>query len=372
MKINNYYIQKGVRMKRLLVGGAGGTPSNNFIQSIRESSEKLFIIGMTSDPYDLCKANVEKKHLVPNANEKDYYLILEEIIKEDKPEFIHVQNDFEVLAISKFRNRLKKMDVGTCLPKHESVENCINKLKSWEIWEKSSIKVPKSLIINDEHDLKEAFQNLGDTIWIRSIKGAAGNGSLPASSMDFAKSWIDYFNGWGDFMAAEYLSPTSVTWMSLWDKGELVVAQGRKRINWAFNDRTLSGVTGITGAGITISDPQVDEIAQKAILSIDSAPHGIWSVDMTYDHDGVPNPTEINIGRFFTTSFFFTKLGLNMPHLYLKVAFNEELPKIEKNINPLPSGYTWIRGMDTEPVLTTIKKIDEYKNELKMRRNKCI
>ncbi len=84
-------------MKRLLVGGAGGTPSNNFIQSIRESSEELFIIGMTSDPFDLCKANVEKRQLVPNASEKDYYLILEDIIKENKPEFIHVQNDFEVL-----------------------------------------------------------------------------------------------------------------------------------------------------------------------------------------------------------------------------------------------------------------------------------
>ncbi len=356
-------------MKRLLVGGAGGTPSNNFIQSIRESSEKLFIIGMTSDPYDLCKAKVEKRQLVPNASEKDYYLILEEIIKEDKPQFIHVQNDFEVLAVSKFRNSLKKNGVITCLPKHESVENCINKLKSWEIWEKSEINVPKSLIINDEHDLKEAFQNLGRTIWIRSIKGAAGNGALPTSNISFAKSWIDYFDGWGDFMAAEYLSPTSVTWMSLWNDGELIVAQGRKRINWAFNDRTLSGVTGITGAGVTVSDPLVDKIAQKAILSIDSTPHGVWSVDMTYDRNGVPNPTEVNIGRFFTTSYFFTKLGLNMPYIYLKLAFDEELPKIEKKINPLPSDYTWIRGMDTEPVLTTRKMINEYENVLKRRRN---
>jgi len=349
-------------MKRLLVGGAGGTPSNNFIQSIRESSEKLFIIGMTSDPYDLCKADVEKRHLIPNANEKDYYLILEDIIKENKPEFIHVQNDFEVLAISGFRNKLKKMNVATCLPRHESVENCINKLKSWEIWEKSGIEVPKSLII----------KTLGNTIWIRSIKGAAGNGALPTSDVDFAKSWIDYFEGWGKFMAAEYLSPTSVTWMSLWDKGELIVAQGRKRLNWAFNDRTLSGVTGITGTGVTVSDPLVDEIAQKAILSIDSKPNGVWSVDMTYDNKGMPNPTEINIGRFFTTSLFFTKLGLNMPHIYLKLAFGEELPEIKEKINPLPSDYAWIRGMDTEPVLTNMKKVSEYENDLKKRRNQYI
>lgn len=357
-------------MKRVLVGGAGGTPSNNFIKSIRKSLEKFFIIGMTSDPYDLCKADVEKRHLVPFAYEKDYYLILEEIIEENKPEFIHVQNDFEVLSISKFRNKLKSMNVLTYLPKHESIKICIDKLKSWEIWEKSDIKVPNSLIINDEDDLKEAFENFGDEIWIRAIKGAAGKGSLPTSNMDFAKSWLDYFNGWGNFMAAEYLSPTSVTWMSLWSKGELVVAQGRKRIHWAFENRALSGVTGITGAGVTISDPLVDEVAQKAIMSIDSTAHGIWSVDMTYDDKGIPNPTEINIGRFFTTNYFFTKMGLNMPYIYLKLAFDEELPEIRKKINPLPPDYTWIRGMDTEPVLTTMKKISTYESELNIRRNR--
>lgn len=358
-------------MKRLLVGGAGGTPSNNFIQSIRKS-EKLFIIGMTSDPYDLCKADVEKRHLVPYATETDYYYILKEIIEEDKPEFIHVQNDFEVLSISKFRNKLKKMNVITCLPNHKSVEICIDKLKSWEIWEKSGIKVPKTLMIHDKNDLKEAYEKFGDFIWIRSTKGAAGKGSLKSSNLDFAKSWIDYFDGWGHFMAAEYLSPTSVTWMSLWNKGKLIVAQGRERINWSFGNRSISGVTGITGTGITVDDPFVDEIAQKSILSIDSAPHGIWSVDMTYDKNGVPNPTEINIGRFFTTSLFFTKMGLNMPHIFLKIAFNEELPQISKKINPLPPGYAWIRGMDTEPVLTTLKKIKGYENELKNRRNKYV
>lgn len=359
-------------MKRLLVGGAGGTPSNNFIQSLRESQEELFISGMTSDPYDLCKSDVEKKHLVPYANEKDYYEILREIISEDMPHFIHVQNDFEVLAISKFRDELKKMNVITYLPKHESVLNCIDKLKTAKIWEKSDIKVPRSMIINDENDLIDAFKILGDQIWIRSTQGAAGNGSLPTSDINFARSWIEYFEGWGNFMAAEYLSPTSVTWMSIWDNGSLVVAQGRKRINWAFGNRTLSGVTGITGSGITIADHLVDKIAQKAILSVDSTPNGIWSVDMTYDTNGIPNPTEINIGRFFTTSLFFTKMGLNMPYIYLKLAFNEKLPDINKKINPLPSGYTWIRGMDTEPVLTSIKKIKEFEVDLKMRRSKYV
>ena len=50
----------------------------------------------------------------------------------------------------------------------------------------------------------------------------------------------------------------------------------------------------------------VDEIALRAITAVDGSPHGIFSVDLTYDDEGVPNPTEINIGRFFTTHLFFT------------------------------------------------------------------
>ena len=64
---------------------------------------------------------------------------------------------------------------------------------------------------------------------------------------------------------------------------------------------------------MTVSDPVVDDIAQRAIRAINPEPSGIFGVDLTYDRDGVPNPTEINIGRFFTTHQFFTAAGLNMP-----------------------------------------------------------
>ena len=34
-----------------------------------------------------------------------------------------------------------------------------------------------------------------------------------------------------------------------------------------------------------------------------------------HDFDGVPNPTEINAARFFTTINFFTECGVNFPEL---------------------------------------------------------
>jgi carbamoyl-phosphate synthase large subunit len=145
------------------------------------------------------------------------------------------------------------------------------------------------------------------------------------------------------------------------------VAQGRKRLYWEFANRSVSGVTGITGTGVTLSDKKLDDLAVKAIKAIDDCPHGIYGVDMTYDKRGVPNPTEINIGRFFTTHQFFTEVGLNMPYIYLKAAFNERLPRIKKRINPLKNGLAWVRGMDTEPVLTSMKEIESFETKLNAR-----
>ena len=80
---------------------------------------------------------------------------------------------------------------------------------------------------------------------------------------------------------------------------------------------------------------------------------------MTYDFNGHPNPTEINIGRFFTTHYFFTKAGLNFPEIYCDIAIDNKFPNLEKKINPLPDGLLWIRGMDQAPVLTTIKELED-------------
>jgi carbamoyl-phosphate synthase large subunit len=87
---------------------------------------------------------------------------------------------------------------------------------------------------------------------------------------------------------------------------------------------------------------------------------------MTYDKNGVPNPTEINIGRFFTTHLFFTEAGLNMPEILIKLAFGEEV-FVAKKLNPLQLNLLWIRGVDFLPILTELNKIENYEKEFEER-----
>jgi carbamoyl-phosphate synthase large subunit len=143
-----------------------------------------------------------------------------------------------------------------------------------------------------------------------------------------------------------------------------VVAQTRIRKGWTHGNRTVSGVTGVTKVGQTFSDATVDEISIKTVKAVDVKPHGIYGVDMTYDKNGIPNPTEINISRFFTTVLFFTEAGLNMPKMFKDIILYNEFPKLEKVINPLPDGLLWLRGMDTEPRLMTNADIQNEINFL--------
>jgi carbamoyl-phosphate synthase large subunit len=354
-------------IKRILIGGAGGAPALSFIRSLRKSREKFYLIGVTCNKYDLCKSIglVDKYFLVPPAkDEQDYVPVMKQIVKEAKPHFLHVQNDEEVCVVSKYRDEL---GVKTFLPRHEVIETCQDKFKSTLAWKEAGLKVPRTFLINNEKDLNEAFRKIKGKVWVRAISGAFGKWSLPTDNLNFARHWIDHYRGWGNFSVAEYLSPDSITWLSIWKDGELIVAQGRKRLYWEFANRSVSGVTGITGTGVTVSDKKLDDLAIKAIKAIDDRPNGIFGVDMTYNKDGVPNPTEINIGRFFTTHQFFTEAGLNMPYIYLKLAFDEKLPVIKKKINPLPNGLAWVRGMDVEPVLIPLKIIQSFETELKER-----
>lgn len=350
-------------MAKIYIGGAGGAPSNGVIRSLRESGRKDYLIGTSSEASDLFLANTDERYFVPRATAPNHKQAVLQLLKKCKPDFLHVQNDYEVQAFSRIREEVESLRVKHYLPARATVENCVDKNKSYEIWVNVGIKVPKTMILKDASDLKKAFETLGEKIWIRATVGGGGRGALPVTNFDFAKIWIENFNGWGTFTAAECLSSRSITWLSIWYQGELVVAQTRRRHSWSFGNRTLSGVTGITGVGETCSDAIVDQVAQDAILSIDKKPHGIFGVDMTYDDNNWPNPTEINIGRFFTTIYFFTKAGLNLPEIYTNIALENTFPVLEKKINPLPDGLIWIRGMDVDPILTTAAELGKMKNE---------
>lgn len=348
-------------MKKILVTNAGRGAGINFCRALRLAPEKYEIIALENNKYSIMNAEADRKILSPDVSNPYYLEFLKEVIKDTKADFLYPSKTNEELWLIS-RNR-KKLGIKTFLPEDSKISIFEDKYKTYELMKKAGIKVPNTILVNNREELKD-FINKYHQIWLRAITGCGGRGSVSTDNFEFAVSWINRFNGWGNFTAAEMLTPRTATWSAIWNKGELIVSQIRERKYWEFSYLSISGVTGITGAQITKCDRELDDLAIKCIRAVDQQPHGIISVDFCYDQEGVPNPTEIQASRFYTSSYFMAKAGLNLPYIMLKTAFEEELPVIENKFSPLPENLLWIKYVDCEPVLTTVEQVEKNVKDL--------
>ena len=96
----------------------------------------------------------------------------------------------------------------------------------------------------------------------------------------------------------------------------------------------------------TVNRDDVNETATRAVKAVAPEATGVFCVDMKEDKNGRVCVIEVNAGRFYTTSNFFSRAGLNMPHLLVKMAYGEKLPKLAK-YNALPENLHWVRMIDS-------------------------
>ncbi|MFH0713764.1 MAG: hypothetical protein V1644_02750 [Candidatus Micrarchaeota archaeon] len=350
---------ESIHMKRIIVTGAGGSAGINFIDSIRSAPEKIFIVGTDINKWHLELPDLDIKQVIPPAsNIIEYLTTLNKIIEEEKIEFVHPQPDVEVKVLSQNRDKLK---AKTFLPSKDTIAICQDKVTLNKILKKQNIPVPLSFIISNRDDLQNAINNLkgiNGKIWLRAKCGMGTRAALPIKELRHGEMWIDYWKttaniGYGDFMACEFLPGKEFAFQSVWKNGELITSMARERLEYIFGHLTPSGQYSSPSVAQTVHRADVNETATKAILAVDKNASGIFCVDLKENQAGIPCVTEINAGRFFTTSNFFTKLGVNMPFIYLKLAYGEELPTLKK-YNAAPEGYYWIRLMDKGPKLLKV------------------
>jgi carbamoyl-phosphate synthase large subunit len=350
-------------MYKILITGAGSAQTNGVVNCLLDDEEECEIIGVGSDPYDLMFCRAHKRYLIPHSTKPEYKEALLKVIETEKPDLVHFQHDVEMAIALKFEDEIRKRGCTLFAPDYQTIDTCVYKYKSWLKFKEAGIKVPENIVIETEEDLANAYKELTDgtwPVWFRPmIIGNAGKGSFVTGDQDEAKEIIDNENGWGNYMAAEYLPGENLTWLSIWKNGDLIVAQGRKRGGWAYSSMSLSGVTGITKIGETYSSDVLDDISIKCCKAVatDGKPNGIFGVDLKCDRNGVPNPTEINISRFFATVEFFEKAGLNMPAIFKDLALYNKKPSLERVLNPLEDGLLWLRSLDDRPILTTESEI---------------
>jgi carbamoyl-phosphate synthase large subunit len=337
-------------MKKILVTGAGGSATHNFVDSLRIAEEDFYIVGVDVKPHHIELTDLNKRYLIPNVTDREYLKKLNKIIKKEKIQFIHPQPDPEVSFISKNR---KKISAKTFLPSHKSISKCQNKIGLVNVLRSNKISTGESFLVGNEKNLKKTLVDVlrrHKKVWLRAIKGAGSKASLPVVNYEQAKAWIEYWKkmkgvSYEDFMITEFLPGKEFAFQSIWKDGELITSMARQRMEYFYGHLTPSGQTSTPSVAVTVHRKDVNEIGTMAVKAVDKNASGIFCVDMKENKEDVPCVTEINAGRFFTTSNFFARAGSNMPYYYIKLAFGEKIPKLP-TYDPIPKDWYWVRMAD--------------------------
>src|SRR3989338_154035 len=339
-----------MKMKNLITG-AGGSASIGLTRCLKNYFPKAKIIGVESDLFNSALSETNSTYLIPRASDKDYIKVLNHIILKEKIDFLYTQTDSEISAIAK---NIRKIQCKTLIPSFKIISTCQNKYKLNKHLFAKGIPVPKTILIKTSSDLKNATKY--KLFWLRNVTGAGAKGAFLAENFEQAIWWINFQNGWGHFTASEYMPEDNYGCDLLFAGGKLVFSQIKRRLEYVLSKANIVGITGTTGILETVSTKfDLNDISERAVTLLDNNISGAFSVDIKCDSLSKPYVTEINPGRFLSSSMhLFAETKFPAPALVILVANDQKLHSFPKR-NPIKGGTILIRQLDRKPATVNLK-----------------
>jgi hypothetical protein len=334
----------------LLLTGAGGSASENFLDAIRLDKDlNSFTIGIDSSRYHIKLSSADRTLLVPRADSVDYIPNINQFIDQFKVDVVHAQPDVEVMELGKKRSQI---NASIFLPPQDEIELASDKFRLNTKMNSCGIETPMSADGMSEEEIHESLTTLLKVVpkvWVRAKTGAGSKASLPVSKTSQGISWIKWWieernMNWGNFQCSEFLPGREFALQTIWQDGVMKAAEARERVEYLYGFLAPSGQSSTPSVARATSNPEVFSIGISAIRALSSNPHGVYCVDLKTDFAGKIKVTEINTGRFFTTSNFFAHAGVNMPAMSVRAALGENLEIISPG--SIPEGTYWIRMVD--------------------------
>ena len=340
-------------MHRVLIPAAGGPGSVNLARSLKAAPEPIFTVGTDASPFYIHLALTDIKVVVPRySDETQYIAAIKKLVADYEIDLIMPNSSLAMEVLTRHKDELgARMFVPSLKTQHLAASKYLTYLR----WKEAGIPVPKTMLIRTPQDVERAFDEIPTRpVWFRGagIPGRGiGGAQLPCSHPRQALGWIDYYNGWGNFLASEYLPGRNLTFLGVYKEGELILGQARQRDAYILPHLNPAGITGAPAVSHTIHDEEVNRLGKAATLAIDPQFTGAGFVDFKEDRHGRILATELNAGRFGTTHYFYTAAGVNFPYCLLKLAFGETLPGYCRPFNAVEKDLYWIRTLDAGPVL---------------------
>jgi len=319
----------------ILVLGAGGPAGINFTKAAYECGHET--VACDVDPVMLQLARGRHRELVRRDRTATE---INQLIHKYDVSFVHAQPDAEVKWLSANAHLL---NAPTLLPGRAALFICADKYRTAQV---AGPDAPATLPVSDESELERAIEDLGGDCWMRLRTGAGSSGALPVSDVEIARAWMRHHRQFGvvddEWVLAERLPGKDLSWTGVFKDGELVACGMKERLRLLGADRSPAKIASTATLQVTVDRRDLHDTALRVIGALQGVPNGVFMVDAREDSTGTPKVTEINCGRFGTTSFHWHFAGLNLVGSYIDAGTGR--PGSEKR--KCEPGVAWAREMD--------------------------
>lgn len=360
--------------KRVLLLGCDGNAGRNYAKSLKLAyGPTVEIYGTGTNQFHLLAAEEsglfkEVVLLGNNIHFDDKINKVKDLLFEFKIQFIHAQPEEEVkfLALAQEDDFIKMLTFGKNI---NELVFYADKMLVQNTLGFSSMLYEGLDIYDDGKSVLDMLERGGGKAWIRANNGAGSKYALPITSTDDAENWYQYLHRNGKVSKKEeltispYLPGKEYAVQTFWINGKMIHAQQRERVEHFFAKQMVSGQSSTPSVAVTSNDADVYQTVYDSIIDIsehlDVFANGIYCADLRRDINGNPVITEVNYGRYFTTSDFFSRFGVNTPAEEFEYVVNGTAPL--QKIGLIRDGIYWIRGLDTEPIWYTVEDLIELK-----------
>lgn len=159
----------------LITGIGGGGIGEQILKSLKISSLKLALFG--TDITHLCKNKyeVDKFFIIKSANNQEFIDDLLTICRENNISALFPGSEPELLVISKNRTLFEMENIFLPINPDDVIKICLDKVKTMRFLKDNNFNFPKSVTINNLHDLTKVdfFPAV-----LKPSKGASGSANI--------------------------------------------------------------------------------------------------------------------------------------------------------------------------------------------------
>ncbi len=290
----------GFSTKRIIVTGVGGAAGISILLSLKRSND-YYVIGVDSDPYATGQFLASAFHVLPKADDPLFIPSLLNLSQGCDAMFCTVDEE-----IPKINSEKKAFGCKIFLSETESVEACLNKLKSAQLMKANNIPVPQTWAYEKR---ASAVRKIGFPLIVKPVMGRGGKDVFKVSNLN-ALTAVSYLVQ-KKLLVQEYLPEPEYTVDVLANEhSQLRKIVARERV------RVKAGVATVS----RVVDPQPFIGPVKRIL----ATFGLKYIFMVQFRS---NPVQvIEIGpRPAGTLILSTEANVNMPLMLLENTYDNNL-----------------------------------------------